>query len=67
MSTIGKRIKEMRKRHHWTQRVLALKLADVAPPGFAITTIGNWEQDRNKPSERAIWALERAFGEQLRK
>ena len=68
MSTIGDKIKAARKARSWTQAELSWELVRVAPPkGFSITTVGNWEQDRNKPSERAIWALERAFGEQLRK
>lgn len=68
MITIGQRIKAAREKRSWTQQELSWELARVAPPkGFSLSTIANWEQGRNKPSERAIWALEKALSTKLRK
>ena len=59
--TIGERIKAKRLERGWPRRTLALMT------GFTEQTVLNWERGRYKPSERAIRALEKAFGEKLRK
>ena len=61
MNTIGERIKEARLSRGWTRRVLAIKC------GFTEASIYGWEGGKYSPSERGIRALEKAFGEQLRK
>jgi len=35
--------------------------------GLDVSAIQDWENDKYKPSERGIRALERAFGTKLRK
>jgi len=59
--TIGERIKAKRLERGWPRRTLALMT------GFTEQTVLNWEKGVYKPSERAIRALEKAFGERLRK
>ena len=59
--TIGERIAAFRKERRWTQRTLALLT------GYTGKTVIAWEKGMHKPSERAIRALEKAFGQQLRK
>ena len=58
--TIGERITNLRHKKGWTRRVLAMMT------GYTEQTIIAWETDKNKPSERAIRALEKAFGQKLR-
>ena len=59
--TIGSRIMRARNAKGWTRRTLSLL------SGYTEQSIVTWELDKQKPSERAIRALEKAFGEQLRK
>ena len=59
--SIGERIKALRYERNWTQRILS----DLT--GFTEKAIADWEKGRYVPSERGIRALEKAFGEQLRK
>jgi len=59
--TIGQRIRETREGLKWPRRTLALK------SGYTEGSIYDWERGACKPSERAIRALEVAFGKKLRK
>ena len=59
--TIGDRIKEYRLVRGWTRRQLSNRT------GFTDNSIFAWERNDYKPSERGIRALEKAFGQQLRK
>jgi len=66
--TIGDRIKALRLEREWTRRKLAFETrSEVLPLGFSEHAIQDWENDKYKPSERGIRALERAFGTKLRK
>ena len=59
--TIGERIKSLRTERGWTRRTLS------SLTGFTEKAISDWEGGKYSPSERGIRALEKAFGEQLRK
>jgi len=59
--TIGERIKFLRAERGWTRRTLS------SLTGFTEKAIADWEGGKYAPSERGIRALEKAFGERLRK
>jgi len=59
--TTGERITALRKARKWPRRTVALMT------GYTEQTVINWEKGVYKPSERAIRALEKAFGQRLRK
>ena len=59
--SIGERIKSLRTERGWTRRVLSHMT------GFTEKAIADWEGGKYSPSERGLRALEKAFGEQLRK
>lgn len=59
--TMGERITKLRQERKWPRRTVAVLT------GYSEQTVKNWENDVHKPSERAIRALEKAFGQQLRK
>ena len=63
--TIGEKIKAERDKRGWTRKTLAAKT--LYTEHYTEAAIGNWENDKNKPSESAIRALEKAFGTKLRK
>jgi len=59
--TIGERIKFLRTKRGWPRRTLSILI------NFSEQAIVDWEGGKYVPSERGIRALEKAFGEQLRK
>jgi len=59
--SIGERIKTLRAEREWTRRTLS------SLTGFTEQAIVDWEKGKYVPSERGIRALEKAFGERLRK
>jgi len=61
MNALGKKIKDLRYGKGWTRR----QLADET--GFTESAIYAIERGAWSPSDRFIRALEKAFGEQLRK
>lgn len=60
MKTIGQRIEAERLARKWTRRKLA------AESGYTEQTLYDWIHNRYKPSEKAIRAVEKAFGKKLR-
>ena len=61
MNTIGEKIYRHRMARKWPRRKLAEKIA------YTEASVFRWERGDYKPSERAIRALEKAFGEKLRR
>lgn len=57
MNDIGKRIKELRKKHHLSQTTFANRI------GVSSGNVGDWESDKKKstPSAKAILAISREF------
>ena len=69
MDPIGKRIRTLRLKRGWTLRTLAIKTGDPASGlmGYTENTIGDVERGKYPPSERVLRAIEKAFGEKLRR
>ena len=59
--TIGEKIKAERDKRGWPRKILAAKTL------FTEQAIFGWENDKYKPGEPAIRALEIAFDTKLRK
>lgn len=56
MSTLGKQIRESRKKHGWSQETLAGMVR------VHRTTVQNWELGNTKPKALHLWMLRKILG-----